>query len=220
MQINNSCHKLPLGALWHIRRSISWINQADLKGIAFIQLAEQMPVPTERSQDWHKRAYAEGFSVNGLYVSRSGRVPAHIYLFIRDMYRGIPFFHKWSTVTTLNICRTIAHEVGHHLITHRGYIYQPDEKYKDVESVEAMADRYAFDVLKKMRERWYYRLGHKSIKHIAISHYIKGMLNWRDKNYEKAAENWYNSFHLDPDRQDSSYWYWRAKEKIISRESS
>lgn len=219
MQIKNSCKNLPRGALWHVRRGLSWINPADLVGIAFIQLMDEMSKPSENSLEWHKQAHAEDFNVSGVYMRQDGGTPACIILFVRDMYFGIPPLYRWTTVPTLSISRTLAHEVGHHLIAQRGYIYQPTEKYKHRqpeydEYEEEMANRYAFEVLKKMKKRWYYKLGQSATKGLASHHYIQGMLDWKEKKFKKAADRWHKAWHLDPDRLDAAYWYQRAKDNF------
>jgi len=190
---------------------LSWINQADLADIAFIKLMDKMPEPSNDSPEWHQRATAEEFSVNGLYLAQQGDTPAHILLFIRDMYRGIPRLYWWTPVPTLRVGRTLAHEVGHHLIAQRGYIFQPGEKVDQDEYEEEMANRYAFSVIKKMSQRWYYRLGQRLAKDLASTYYALGILDWNEKKYKEAAESWYRAWNLDPDHQEAVDLYWRAK---------
>lgn len=211
MRIVNLCASLPRGALWHVRQSLSWINEADLMGIGFIQLLDEMPEPTLESPVWHKHAKAEGLSIYGIYVRKEANNPAHIKLFIRDIYRGLPFLYRWTPVPTLCISRTVAHEVGHHLIAQRGYIYQPDEKYGRPEYEEEMVDRYSFGILKKMKGRWLYRFAQWATNKLASHHYIQGIHSWKEKKYKEAAERWYIACQLNPARQDAAYWYWRAK---------
>lgn len=212
MEIRNGCSSAPRGLLSHVRRSLSWINPLDLDGIAYIQLKDGIEEPTPASPKWHQQAKEEGTGVYGIYFRRWTGSPAYITLFIQDLYYGIPSFYWWTTVPTLNISRTLAHEVGHHLIATRGFIYQPDEKYKHAENEEDFCNRYAFSVIKRMIGRWHYRLGNWAIKDLAGWHYIIGCLDWRDKKYKKAAEHWDKAWRLDPDRTDALRWYWRAKD--------
>jgi hypothetical protein len=118
------------------------------------------------------------------------------------------------------VARTLAHEVGHHLIAERGYVFAPGEKVEPAEYEEEMANRYSYSVIKRMRERWYYRLATWATKDLAGWHYVQGMLNWRDGKYEQAAQSWYKSFHLNPDREDAIYWYKRAGEAAKTNEES
>jgi len=78
-------------------------------------------------------------------------------------------------------------------------------------SDEAMFRRY---------NRWHARFCPASprtaawaIKDLASAAYINGIFAWRSSNYQDAAEYWYRSFHLDPNRNDAIYWYKRAREK-------
>src|SRR5262244_3452618 len=128
------------------------------------------------------------------------------------LYRGIPRLYRWTTVPTLSISYTLAHEVGHHLIATRGYVFQPHEKFKDDANREDFCNRYAFHVTQKMMAHWYYRLGQWALKDLASWYYIFGCRDWNEKKYKKAAERFYTSFHLDRNREDALNWYWRAKD--------
>jgi hypothetical protein len=212
MLIKNECTNPPYGLLKQVRRSLAWISPLDLDGIAFILLADEIGEPNAESPEWHKTAKAEGIGISGMYVSQQKNSPAHIILYIRDLYRGIPSFYWWTTVPTLNNVYTLAHEVGHHLIEKRGYIFQPDERYKHDENEEDFCNRYAFNVTQKMMGHWYYRLGAWALRDLAGWYYIFGCLDWKEKKYKKAAERFYTAFHLDRNREDALNWYRRAKE--------
>jgi len=213
MLIKNECTNPPPGFLKQVRRSLSWISPLDLDGVAFIKLMDEIEEPHAKAPDWHKQAKADGTCVNGVYLALEGSDPAHITLYARDLYRGIPRIYSWTTVPTLSICYTLAHEVGHHLIATRGYIFQPQEKFKHDVNREDFCNRYAFNVTQKMMGHWYYRLGQWGLKDLAGWYYIFGCLDWKEKKYEKAAERFYTSFHLDRNREDALNWYWRAKEQ-------
>lgn len=210
IEIRNNCSQLPLGAIWHIRRSLAWLNQSDVAGIGSIRLADS--IAETDSPYWHQRAVAEGLSINGFYNPADQDEPATITLFVRDLYRGIPRAYWLTPAVTMLLASTLAHEVGHHLIAERGYVFAPGERVEPSEYEEEMATRYSFSVIKSMKSRWYYRLGSWITKDLAGWHYVKGMLAWKDNQYERAAESWYRSFCLDPDREDAIYWYKRAKE--------
>lgn len=201
--------------MWHVRRSLGWIHPADVVGIDFIELQDKISQATVSSPDWHKRATDEDFNVNGLYMRREGDYPASITLFTRDLYRALPKLYWLTPVTTIRVAIALAHEVGHHLIAERGYVFAPGEKLYPAEYEEEMVYRYAYSVIKRMRRRWYYRLGIWAMKDLAGWHYVQAMLNWRAGNYMQAAQSWYNSFTLDPSRDDAIYWYKRAKDAAI-----
>jgi hypothetical protein len=181
-------------------------------GLGFIELRDKLEKADEGAPKWHRDASEHDLSVNGLYFRSQGDSRARIDLFARDLYRGVPKIYWLSPVITLIVAQTLSHEIGHHLIAERGYVFEPGEKVHLSEYEEEMAHRYAHHVVKKMRTRWYYRLAEYVIKDLASSHYIKGMYAWERSDYTRAAACWYRSFHLDPDRNDSIYWYKRAKE--------
>ena len=220
IEIKNSCSKLPLGAISNIQRSLAWIDPADTVGIDSIELRYKLADAGPEAPAWHKHATEQDLSVNGLYFRGQDLVPASITLFVRDLYRGIPKVYWLTPVTTLVVAQTLAHEVGHHLIAERGYVFAPGEKVQPSEYEEEMAHRYSFSVIKRMRTCWYYRLGAWVTKDLAGWHYVKAMLAWEAGDYEGAAESWYRSFHLDPDRQNAIYWYKRAIEEDLRRNST
>jgi hypothetical protein len=207
---------MPFGARWHIRGSLSWIDPGDVVGIGSIILKDSI----EEVDDaiWYQRAISEGLSINGWYRPAVQGESATITLFLDDLYRGIPGFYRLTPVIRLSVAATLAHEVGHHLIATRGYVFAPGEKVVPIEYEEEMAHRYSFSVLKRMKRRWYFKLASFGMKDLAGWHYAQGALAWKKGNLKRAAESWYKSFHLDPDRQDAIIWYKRAKE--ITKEAT
>jgi hypothetical protein len=72
-------------------------------------------------------------------------------------------------MATLKLARTLAHEIGHHVIATRGYVYKPWEKYQPRNGIrdpfaEKMADAYASDVINKMLTSWLYKFGKLSAR--------------------------------------------------------
>lgn len=211
MEIQNECINSPRHVKRHVMRALRWINPVDLAGIAYIKLADKIPDPSKNSPEWHQWVKAEGYSVFGLYVRKQAENPPHIILYIQDIYRCIHPLYGRTPLATLLIGQTLAHEVGHHLQAERGYIFQPGERLDQEEYQEEMADRYAFDVVKRMKERWYYRLGQWIMKDSARMYYHFGVEEWKKKNYRRAAEYFYRSHILDPENDETWYWHKRAK---------
>jgi hypothetical protein len=213
MIIKNECTKPPRSLITQVRRSLGWISPLDLDGIAFVRLMNEIEEPHANSPDWHKRAKAEELCVTGQYSPKQGKSPAHIILYANGLYRGVPSVYRWTTVQTLNICYTLAHEVAHHLVARRGYVFQPDETFPHDENEEEFCNRYAFGVSKKMMKRWHYRLGMWALRDLAGWYYAFGCADWKDKNFKKASERFETAFHLDRNHTDALYWYWRAKDE-------
>jgi len=111
MLVKSECRNSPLGLLTQVRRSLSWIHLLDLDGIGFILLIDEIEEPRQTAPDWHKRAKAEGSCVTGLYLRAVGKAPAHVVLYVREPYRGIPLIYRWTTVPSLSIFYTLSHEV-------------------------------------------------------------------------------------------------------------
>jgi hypothetical protein len=95
-------------------------------------------------------------------------------------------------------------------------VFEPTERYKWPEVEEEFANRYAVEVIKRMRRRWHYRLGLWMLKDLADWHYMMGIREWRDKRYGEAAEHWHKSVRLYPDASEVVYWYYRAKDMAAS----
>lgn len=148
MQIESLCTDPPRGLLWQVRRVLRCIDREHLQGLAFVCLLDQMPEKvTEGEPDAH---------VYGWYHVQSDDIPPYVVLYIPRIYAGLPSFLWWSTVPTLRLARSLAHEIAHHLRAERGYVFQPQEHGEDE---EAIANRYAATLVQRMAKRWAYKLG-------------------------------------------------------------
>ena len=56
-----------------------------------------------------------------------------------------------------------------------------------------------------------YRAGAWALNKLAGGHYGLGCVEWREKEYKKAAERFYRAFHFDLGREDALHWYRRAE---------
>jgi len=213
VEIINTCTKPPLGLVWQVRRSLRWIDAQDLNGLSYVQIADQLPEigPEDDAADWAKRASADGTDefTYGWYARPSEDRPGHIILYGRRIYRGLPGYLWWSTLPTLRIARSLAHEVAHHLVATRGYVFQPGE---DKDQEESLANAYAAKVLVKMTSHWPYQLGQRGMRELASWHYVYGIADYNAKKYRSAADSFYKSWDLDPQNKESLNLYWRARE--------
>jgi hypothetical protein len=216
MRIINDCTGYPPFLLAHIRRSMRWIDPMDLKGIDCIKLWSELPELTDQAPTSIRDAKQNGYKVCGLYKPVSNNNSPFIILLIKDIYRGVPFFYCCTPVPTLLITRVLAHEVAHHLVATRGYVFKKGEKLNKDEHEEELAEKYSFNVLRRMLGHWQYRFGYRLILDLAENHYILGMHDWNDKKYDRAAEHWYIAQNLNPNDELATYWYWRAKAMISS----
>jgi Zn-dependent peptidase ImmA (M78 family) len=194
-----------------MRRSLRWIEEAHLEGLAYIRLEDSLPELDNRADKWAKRAVAEGRRVYGWYASRERSEQPHIVLYVHEIYRGLPKILWWSNLPTLRIVRSLAHEVAHHLAATQGQVLSSDQSQKDQEE-ESAADKYAANVLDRMKQSWLNRLGGRGLKEIAQWHYVFGIADLRAKKYGEAADSFYKAWDLDPSNKEAGDLYWRARE--------
>ena len=203
--------KPPLGLMWHLRRSLKWIDPDHFQGLDFIWLMDD--IPKEGADEFGQRVLAKEAVLYGVYKAKEEVYSSYILLLLRYIYLGIPSIFAFTPVPTFLITKTLAHEVAHHLIATRGYVFQRSE---DISDKESLANRYAESVLQKMRKRWYYRLGERLIKEHAETHYVFGIQEWKHERYCEAADRWYKAWRLNSQLENVVEWYFDAKEKCNS----
>lgn len=212
IKVKVNCRRAPLGLMWHLRRSLSWIPQDDLENLDYIWLMDDIPDGTEDEDARHAR---EGECIlYGAYKARQGDRPSYVLLFVRYVYEGIPALYWLTPVITWRMTRTLAHEVAHHALAQRGYIFHPGEDEKDE---EALAERYAAEVLDRMAKRWHYRLARWVIRDLAETHYILGIVAWKSQRYCKAADKWFKAWNLNPNLDEVANWYYHARKLCEER---
>ena len=214
MKIRNECTVSPRGLIRSVERGLDWINPMDLYGISFIRLMDELPKATDRSPQWHKDLKKRFACLSGLYMGKYKNEPANITLYIRNLYRGIPSLLQLTPLPTLVIVGTLAHEVGHHLITTRGYIFQPTETFDHQEVVEEFCDRYAFSIVNKMLAKSHYRVSSWILKELAGWYYNFASLDWKDKKYKDARERFLTAFLLNSNLEEALYWHYRASDAV------
>jgi hypothetical protein len=216
--ILNRCKKLPLGAIWHVRHCLHWINPNHLTGIQYIELIDKLPAVSQASPEWYKEARKAKRGINAWYNEETKTDSAGIVLHMPDLCYGIPNFLWWTPAPTLLITKVLAHEVAHHLRYTRGYIFSRNEVIKRDWQEEGAADRYAFDLRREMVKKWSYWLGHEIISITADVYYRKGVKRWEERNYKKAASYWNKARIINSDHTYAAHWYRRAVEMCQSSE--
>ena len=223
LQIVNECKKLPPFALWHIRKAHQWIPPLDLVGINHILLRDKISYLSVINSDKQLiKAHQENFSICGFYTFGTENHQPFITLFLDDIFLPIPYFAKFSPIPTLLIAQALAHEVGHHLVSTRGYIFTLDEKYpvytKRPAYEEEMVNRYAFNVVDKMKKKLLYRVSAHLMNYLSDCYYGMAAARWEAKRYKDASDYWYKSFLLNSERQETIEWLWHSKEKLKEKE--
>jgi len=201
---------------------LKWFSVSDLEGLQCIRVIEECPDDPEYAKI---QPYLRGFLYNGHYLRKVTNRPAQIVLYAQDVYFGVPKLLMASPMATLKVARTLAHEVGHHVIASRGYIYKPWEKYKPWSGVrdpyeEKMADAYASDVMERMLRGWPYRLGKLLARMLSAFLYKAGIQDYWDENYQAAASLEARAHSLNPENEDAGQCYRHAVEKLKTQTPS
>jgi hypothetical protein len=202
----------PWVVMWQINRSFKWLKKSDVAGISYIELRDDFSPAVESSAEWHKVATQENWSVNAQYFPETLTQPAFITLYLRPLFRAIPRAYWPTPVTTLNVIRTLSHEIGHHLVAKRGYVFDQTEDISSFEQEEELANRYSALTVANLKG-WRWRFALWLNRDLADSYYQQGIIRWQANNYTQAAESWYRAFLLEPDHEHALYWYHRAKER-------
>jgi hypothetical protein len=207
---------------WHIRRALRWITSRDLEGLDLIRVIDESHDDSESAK---LPSYLKGFAYRGMYLRKTATRPAHVVLYANYLYLGVPKLLKRSAMVTVNLARTLVHEVGHHVISTRGYVYNPWEKYKPWDGVrnpyeEKMADAYAADVMQRMLRHWRYKLGDFMARMISRLLHKAGIAEYWDGNYQRAALLGFCAHNLNLDNEDAGQCYRHAMEKLKTQNPS
>jgi RHS repeat-associated protein len=207
---------------WHIQRALRWINPGDLQGLDIVRVSDESEDDPESAD---LPAYLKGFPYSGRYLRHTATRPAQVVLYANYVYLGVPKLLRRSPMVTWNLARILAHEVGHHVISTRGYVYQPSEKYKPWDGVrdpfeETMADAYAADVMNRMIRRWRYKRGRFLARMLSTLLYRAGIQEYWDGNYQSAASLEFRAYALNPENEDAGQCYRHAMEKLKTQSPS
>ena len=218
MQIKVKTQYYPRLTEWHLKRALKWLNPFDLAGIESIRLLDEENLTPELQK---QPFYLRGSVCLGQYIDRNTKKKkqqAYIDIYTRHLYLGIPSLFKFLPVATLRVAFGLAHEVGHHLLTRRGYIREPTEKFKpyyvDKGRHEEMANNYALGVIRSMSAIWYYRLGRRLSRLFSEWYFDYGAVVWEKREYKRAAYYWFCSYFNDPDNVEAAHGYKTALAKF------
>jgi hypothetical protein len=207
---------------WHVRRVLKWISQEDLKGLHAVRVIDERPGNAEYAQ---RQKFLNGFLHNGHYEFKTKDRDARVVLYANDIYFGIPHVMMYTPMASLKLARTLAHEIGHHVVATRGYIYKPWEQYRQWNGVtnpyeEKMVESYAADVIEKMLRHWPYKVGHFLTRRFANLLYSAGLQKYWDGDYLRSARLQFRAYHLYPTNEDAGQCYRHAMEKLKTQTPS
>lgn len=194
----------------------------DIEGLGSIRVWEQSPTDNDGNQ---VPAYLRGYLLNGYYGPKSKKAPAHIGLFTRDIYAGIPEALVGTRVGRIKLARTLAHETGHHLIWTRGYIQDEGERYARRPGVrdpieEKAADRYASELVERLLLRWSNRWVGLVSQLLSNQLYQSALTYFNQGEYQAAAKASFRAFQFDSPHPDADQLYRHALEKLKTQEPS
>ena len=121
---------------------------------------------------------------------------------------------------TLRIAKTIAHEVGHHLIAEKKFALRKKTVSDEVETEEEFANRYSRAVIARMKQVRVYQVGAKLLRLAALINYQRGARAWNKGRFAQAAKFFEMTIKLKPSHDDANYWFWRAREEAKRVENS
>src|SRR3989475_8776151 len=222
MRIEVETTYFPRLTRWHVRRVLKWIGQRDLEGLEFVRVIDECPDDPESAK---VPQYLRGFLHNGHYSRKMKNRPAEVVLYANDVYFGIPKLLMASPMATLKVARTLTHEVGHHVIASRGYIYKPWEKYKPWDGVrnpyeEKMAEAYASDVIERMLRHWPYKLGRLMAQRTSNFLYKWGLADYWAGDYQAAASRQARAGTLNLENEDADQCFRHAMERLKTQTPS
>jgi hypothetical protein len=200
---------------WHIQRVLAYLSEDHLKGLEMIRVIDDCPDDELENVP----SYMRGFLYKGEYLRSTKQDPAQIVLFANDIYFGIPKPLLVSPLATLKFARILAHEIGHHVIAKRGHIYQSSEKYKPWQGIrdpetEKMVDRFAAEVVQRMRQHWPYKVGKLLSRLCSTVLYRTGLRAYWTEDYKHAASLLARAHSLNLENEDAGQAYRHAMEKL------
>lgn len=201
---------------WHVRRVLRRMSNADLQGLALIKIIDDCPNDPESAK---VPAYMRGFLYNGHYSGKTQERGAEVVLYANDVYFGVPRLLVATPMATLKLARTLAHEIGHHVIATRGYIYDHREKYapwtgKTNPKEEQMVQAYAEDVIDALLQHWPYKLGNWLLQLTSKILFKRGLRDYWHNNYQRAASCFARVHSLTPTNENAGQNFRHAMEKL------
>jgi|SRR5688572_6034961 len=207
---------------WHVRRVLKWINEEDLNDLHAIRVIDERPNDPEYAM---RPRYLSGFLYNGHYEFKTKGREARVVVYANDIYFGIPHLMVYTPVATMKLAHTLAHEIGHHVVARRGYVYKPWENYKSWTGKadpyeEKMVEAYASDVMEKLLRRWPYKFGKFLTRKFANLLHDAALQKYWDGDYVRSARLGFRAYHLDSSNLDANQCYRHAMEKLKTQTPS
>jgi hypothetical protein len=209
VEVLNFCDGAPRSLERQVITVLRLMGAPDLAGLRRIMLEDRLPDPTREDADRYKEVLALGEPLYGWYAEATPTEPTTIGVHIPDVLGGLPRFLWWTPCATILIARTVAHEMGDHLLSVAGTIFD-SEAAEDTE-----AHRHAVELLNAMAKRWRYRFAGRILRWLGGKQSAMAVSYWEKTDYRSALFHWGRATNLGTTRGDAGYWYDRAREKCI-----
>jgi hypothetical protein len=173
----------------HVEKALKWMPSVDLRGLKQIVLldADFRFKPSKELPFFIANNTATGF-----YISDFENAGPTIFLSAEDLFLGLPWFLKYTPLSTLRVAETLAHEIAHHQQFSVGFVFSPEErivgtKKMQNQSNESIAELYSHKIMKKMRRQLRYSLAAKVEIILSWFYYQIGIGYGRKFDFCRAA---------------------------------
>lgn len=200
------------GLVKALEACLRWIPESDLRELNHVELVPNVDLLKTEPCWWRSLNDRDPVWAKAMYSRRSNQGPAYITVFTDALSLPIERIIRFRPVTTLYFARIVAHEVGHHLIATRGFACDPTESSEAIDE-EEHCDRYAFEIVRRMKSTWYYRFAARTLAFFSKVHFEEGRQNWLREDFTVAAASWYKAWLLDPENTKAGELFLLARER-------
>jgi hypothetical protein len=193
----------------HVAKVLRCVRPSDLEGLGQIWLDDRLP-PSVLEEPRYREALSLGEPFYGWYRSATPGESAGIFLHTSDVLQGLPRFFWPTPAGTVLIGRTLAHEIGHHVITTSG------ARFSDETAEELEANKYAMEILLRMERRQRYSLAVRFLMTLGERQLTLGKRQWENGNHRKALYHFSRANSLWTKRGDDRDWYVRARQECLT----
>jgi hypothetical protein len=177
---------------YYVGRSIRFLGIENFGGISRIVLEDN--------------DLTDDFRVLAKYFERSHTQPAFIKLFVKEIYRGVPFPFNLTPAIFIRFVRVLAHQMVYHMIANGNIAC----KLSGIEE-NLMADSYANELVEDITKSFRFRIWAWILRHIAGWHFSIGQVDFKQGDVESAKDHFYTASQLDPNNAFASEWFWYLK---------
>jgi len=193
------------GSKFFLRQAVRLIDCSWFSGLAEIALLGDEVLLEMGTAKEYVNCTEKDFSMSGFYFFETDHKLPWIGIYLREVYKGVPFPFSLTPVITILIGRVLAHEVVHHRLR------QSQRVILDSTREEVLAEAFARRFEIKICRNWWFRIWRSTIETISKWHFISGSAHYRSKDFQKAEQSFYNAWLLDNGNIDAATWFWQVR---------